>query len=304
MFNGSELQKKPGIQLPDPQRRFPNGRDRIIKKPSSWKMPFPAFSPARSSGLTAKNLSATISQAVSHWKNLFEKEKLAREDLEEVLQSWLNLWEILGEYLLDTDFLLLDPSYLYRETQSGNYRFVWFPYRIREKWKDFQALTEYFLPRIDHKDKEAVALGYGVYKEAVEENIRPAVVKELLWEANPRKNPEDTALSEEDSDFSHMEDPEKEAREKERQKILDEFYSEEGRASRFLWDLGRNRRNLSVMCPCLSILAFSTFFSCPPCLLSDPPSFSFRSWHPCIFFSGQKEKEVFSFSPRKKYLFC
>lgn len=160
-------------------------------------------------------------------KNLFEKEKLAREDLEEVLQSWLNLWEILGEYLLDTDFLLLDPSYLYRETQSGNYRFVWFPYRIREKWKDFQALTEYFLPRIDHKDKEAVALGYGVYKEAVEENIRPAVVKELLWEANPRKNPEDTALSEEDSDFSHMEDPEKEAREKERQKILDEFYSEE-----------------------------------------------------------------------------
>ena len=160
-------------------------------------------------------------------KNLFEKEKFAREDLEEILQSWLNLWEILGEYLLDTDFLLLDPSYLYRETQSGNYRFIWFPYRIREKGKDFQALTEYFLPRIDHKDKGAVALGYGVYKEAAEENIRPAVVKKLLWEADPRESPTDTVLQEESPNFSHMEDSEKEAREKERQKILDEFYSEE-----------------------------------------------------------------------------
>ena len=35
-------------------------------------------------------------------KNLFEKEKLTRKDLEDILQSWLNVWEILEEYLLDT----------------------------------------------------------------------------------------------------------------------------------------------------------------------------------------------------------
>ena len=160
-------------------------------------------------------------------KNLFEKEKLTRKDLEDILQSWLNLWEILEEYLLDTDFLLLDPSYLYRETQSGNYLFVWFPYRTGETERSFQTLTEYFLPRIDHKDKEAVALGYGVYKEATEENIHPAVLKRLLWEADPQENSKNAGLQEENSKFSNAEDSEKEMQEKERQRILDEFYSEE-----------------------------------------------------------------------------
>ena len=160
-------------------------------------------------------------------KNLFEKEKLSRKDLEDILQSWLNLWEILGEYLLDTDFLLLDPAYLYRETQTGNYRFVWFPYRLREKGSAFQALTEYFLPRIDHKDKGAVALGYGVYKEAAGENLHPAVIKNLLWESKPQEKSENIYLQKDSSDFSQVEDPEKEAEKKERQRILDEFYSEE-----------------------------------------------------------------------------
>ena len=133
----------------------------------------------------------------------------------------------LEEYLLDTDFLLLDPSYLYRETQSGNYLFVWFPYRTGETERSFQTLTEYFLPRIDHKDKEAVALGYGVYKEATEENIHPAVLKRLLWEAEPQENSKNAGLQEENSKFSNAEDSEKEMQEKERQRILDEFYSEE-----------------------------------------------------------------------------
>ena len=146
-------------------------------------------------------------------KNLFEKEKLSRKDLEDILQSWLNLWEILGEYLLDTDFLLLDPAYLYRETQTGNYRFVWFPYRLREKGSTFQTLTEYFLPRIDHKDKGAVALGYGVYKEAAGENLHPAVIKNLLWESKPQEKSENIYLQKDSSDFSQVEDPVKEAEE-------------------------------------------------------------------------------------------
>lgn len=160
-------------------------------------------------------------------KNLYEKEKLTRKDLEELLQSWLNLWEILSEYLLDTDFLLLAPSYLYRETQSGNYLFVWFPYRIGDKGGNFQTLTEYFLPRIDHKDKGAVSLGYGIYKEAAAENVHPAVIKRLLWEADPAENPGSVRPHEDCSDFSDIADPQKEQQEKERQKLLDEFYSEE-----------------------------------------------------------------------------
>ena len=45
------------------------------------------------------------------------------------------------------------------------------------------------------------------------------------------------------------------------------------------------------MYPCLSLLAFSSFFAFPSFLLSDYLSFSLRPWNPFIYFSGQKEKE-------------
>lgn len=160
-------------------------------------------------------------------KNLFEKEKLTRKILEEILQSWLKIWDILEEYLLDPDFLLLDPAYLYRENRSGNYLYVWFPYQIPERERDFQTLAEFFLPRIDHKDKTAVTLGYSVYKEATEENIHPAVIRSLLWDSNPQDKSANTHLQQENISFSQIDDPEKEAQEKERQKILDDFYSNE-----------------------------------------------------------------------------
>lgn len=97
--------------------------------------------------------------------------------MEEILQSWLKAYTALGEYLLDADFLLLNPSYIYRDTQTGSYLFTWFPFQLTEEKKEFQTLAEYFLPKIDHGDKSAVALGYGIYKEAAGGTICPDVVK-------------------------------------------------------------------------------------------------------------------------------
>src|SRR5699024_10408021 len=36
--------------------------------------------------------------------NLYDKEKLSRKNMEEILQSWLKAYTALGEYLLDADF--------------------------------------------------------------------------------------------------------------------------------------------------------------------------------------------------------
>lgn len=162
-------------------------------------------------------------------KNLFSKEKLSRKDLEEIFQSWIKVCEILDEYLLDTDFLLLDPSYLYRNTQTGNYFFIWFPFHLQEQeaGKELLSLSEYFLPRIDHKDKSAIALGYGVYKDAVAGNIRPDIIKALLYDPKPPEEKADGFQEKESLQFSAEECQEMEAQKKARQKILDDFYKEE-----------------------------------------------------------------------------
>ena len=156
--------------------------------------------------------------------NLFDKEKLSRKDLEDILQSWLKAYMALGEYLLDTDLLLLNPSYIYRDTKTGSYLFTWFPFRITEEKKEFQALAEYFLPKINHGDKNAVALGYGIYKEAAGGTICPNVVKNFLYEPAPEE--QEKPLFPEDEDPFADDDPEEDLKEKEHQKLLDDFFNE------------------------------------------------------------------------------
>lgn len=156
--------------------------------------------------------------------NLYDKEKLSRKNMEEILQSWLKAYTALGEYLLDADFLLLNPSYIYRDTQTGSYLFTWFPFQLTEEKKEFQTLAEYFLPKIDHGDKSAVALGYGIYKEAAGGTICPDVVKNFLYEPTPDK--QEKPLFPEDEDLFADDDPEEDFNEKEHQKLLDEFFSE------------------------------------------------------------------------------
>lgn len=47
--------------------------------------------------------------------------------------------------------------------------------------EQFQLLTEYILPKIDHQDQDAVILGYGVYKRAMEDSFHLEHIKEELY---------------------------------------------------------------------------------------------------------------------------
>lgn len=156
-------------------------------------------------------------------ENLFIKEKLSHKDLEKLLENWLRVCGTLDEYLLDMDYLLLAPSYIYRNMQTGNYQFIWFPFQVSREKYGFELLAEYLLPKIDHSDKRAVSLGYGVYKEATEDNIYPRTIKELLYDSPP-SNPEKESP---EPEFFFAETETDEETEKIRKKLLDDFYNEE-----------------------------------------------------------------------------
>lgn len=47
--------------------------------------------------------------------------------------------------------------------------------------EQFQLLTEYILPKIDHQEQDAVILGYGVYKRAMEDSFHLEHIKEELY---------------------------------------------------------------------------------------------------------------------------
>lgn len=152
--------------------------------------------------------------------NLFEKKKFQKTDITELFAAVVKTMECLDEYLLNRDFLLLDPMYVYKNMEDESYVFLWFPFAQDTIEKQLRKLTEYLLPKIDHNDKEAVEIGYGIYKESIETHMRMEVLKNRIYGERETEQKKDKAEVLED-------DREAQEREKERQKILDDFYKEE-----------------------------------------------------------------------------
>ena len=152
-------------------------------------------------------------------KNLFENRKFDRIELENLFISVLKIMENLDEYLLNRDYLLLQPSCIFRGKENKEYYFVWCPVSEADIEQEFRQLTEYILPKIDHTDKEAVTLGYGIYKESTEPGMRMDILKEQVYVQK-----EESVSHEWESGIQDEEE-----REQERQKILDDFYRDEDR---------------------------------------------------------------------------
>lgn len=152
-------------------------------------------------------------------KNLFENRKFDRIELENLFISVFKIMENLDEYLLNRDYLLLQPSCIFRGKENKEYYFVWCPVSEADIEQEFRQLTEYILPKIDHTDKEAVTLGYGIYKESTESGMRMDILKEQVYVQK-----EESISHEWESGIQDEEE-----REQERQKILDDFYRDEDR---------------------------------------------------------------------------
>lgn len=99
---------------------------------------------------------------------LYEAKKFEKADLEQIFRAAADIMEELEKYLLNVETILFDPKYIYMDTERQHLYFCCFPAGRDEEQKRISELTQYILPKIDHKDAEAVVLGYGVYRESVE----------------------------------------------------------------------------------------------------------------------------------------
>lgn len=144
--------------------------------------------------------------------------------------------ERLEEYLLDIETLLFNPRYIYMDTERQNIYFCCFPVREEKEQAGILELTEYILPKIDHKDAGAVVLGYGVYRESVEsgmgaDEIRKELRKvtlENLKEGEARQKEEYTQQEYTQQEYTQQEyTGEAVMTEEKRRQALDAFFEEE-----------------------------------------------------------------------------
>ena len=106
-------------------------------------------------------------QSLSDWLSHHE---LDYKLLGHLLSGLLALQEELPRFYLKTEHLLLLMEQIFLDTSGEQVAFCYEPMWNRDPRQSLKELMEQLLPKIDHADKDAVRLGYGLYEKCQEEN--------------------------------------------------------------------------------------------------------------------------------------
>ena len=124
--------------------------------------------------------------------SMYETKKMGLEDLRLIFEGFVQAMEEMAEYLMNPGQLLVQPEYMYLDVEKKKLYFCCVPGKAGDVREEFRVLTEYILPKIDHEDGDAVILGYGVYRRALEDTFHLEYVKEEIYkgrDSRENKNP-------------------------------------------------------------------------------------------------------------------
>ncbi|MDC7290639.1 DUF6382 domain-containing protein [Blautia schinkii] len=143
---------------------------------------------------------------------LYEQRKFGIEDLRMIFGGFIQVMEEMSEYLLNPGELVIRPEYIYMDIEKKELFFCYLPGFQQDVREQFQALTEYVLPKLDHEDGKAVMLGYGVYRRALEDSFHLEHIKEDLYHIQDKTDAQskaplrDKAAGEKDAKHPEMMD--------------------------------------------------------------------------------------------------
>ncbi len=150
---------------------------------------------------------------------MLENRFLGRRDLEALLTSLVRALNGLQSYLLDTEGFCLAPEWIFGSPSGSEFLFCYFP-GGGFSWKDqLKQLAEYLLPKLEHKSREAVELGYSFYQQVMEDQITALELEQLLAASYGEEEQKEAG---EGLLFSPFPDEEKSSRKEKQEKKLPE----------------------------------------------------------------------------------
>lgn len=78
--------------------------------------------------------------------------------------------ERIEAYLLREDQILLDPEYIYMDSETGDFGLCLIPGHHGDFPSSLTKLLQYLLGKVDHQDKESVVMAYGLFQESQKDN--------------------------------------------------------------------------------------------------------------------------------------
>lgn len=116
----------------------------------------------------------------------YERKPMGYEELRRMLEDLQSLMEEMKKYLLDPNHLILEPEYMYVNVDTARLSLCYCPFYEQNIRQAFYNFSEYLLGKLHKQDKEAIAMGYELYKLAGEEN---SSVEEILKRYERRQEP-------------------------------------------------------------------------------------------------------------------
>lgn len=102
-------------------------------------------------------------------EQLLEYQTLDFEMLQSILNSLDQACIQTEDYMMTENDILLEPEYVFADYHAECMNFCYLPGNQKNICIQFKTFMEYLLQQLDHKDEQAVQLGYGVYQCVVEE---------------------------------------------------------------------------------------------------------------------------------------
>lgn len=159
--------------------------------------------------------------------------------LKKILEGLKCTMEELERYLIPCEYLVPDPDCMFLTADTGEIGFLCDFENMQSFRETLPVLGEYVLAHMDHRDTEAMRLGYGLYKLTVEETFDKQALAQLCESAqSAERMPQKQETNRYEADNIWQQSPvqqpgqvlKREAaakKEEQRKYILEDFFSED-----------------------------------------------------------------------------
>lgn len=118
----------------------------------------------------------------------YEYEKMKLEDVRLLCSNISEMVRLVDEYMLDLDFVLLDPNFIYMDVITKNLNFIYLPSLKNSNFTDnLRSVFEYVLEHFDHSmDKTSVVFLYEFYQNILSNSYDPYNLLKLYNELHDK----------------------------------------------------------------------------------------------------------------------
>lgn len=105
-------------------------------------------------------------------QHLFYSRKLLYDDIVKIVYGIQEAVDELGKYLLDTEYMILEPEKIFLDSETLEPEFCYCPGNENGLLDGIRGLFRFFLNIIDNSDKKTVEFAYEIYCKSMRENFK------------------------------------------------------------------------------------------------------------------------------------